>query len=625
MSNLPNPAGGKKKNQARERANSKARLSGANAPGLSISASTSTSTENVRTPTARDTPRTNLRQLAGLIQHPATPSGRAPAPAVASTRPSIGRTPGVPARAAYNVSTTGTNPTQRATPSRRGGGGATIPLTPHAIRARQQRRAAALTPGRDRRRSGRAQQQRETPRDLLRNLSEVLAPVSKPVISSPNADSIDDAARRQQEQRRRRSSLFPDDDIFEDELDMPPPRPSIPFDDSNDDDDDSVQLQPPRLSMGPEYDDNLTQHSVEAPRRAYNDKEAGRFPPRNSLGSTTRFSDRFADLEELRANDLASSDDDDDNGYDDMGMQGPDDYSDDDGNDLVGQRDDDTMGDDNIRRDLQQAFRDEVGRRADLAQDDGNDDDTTFAFTVPQREEEEEEEDGEDQDMPDVAASSQIDAAAAAAGAAFDTDIPMEDDAHAETDTQHTRRGRPKGNSKQPKEVKISRHGIPYPSLPTAVVKKMALNFARSSGGGGGSGGSTTAGGGKRAVVKKNSAKISKEALAAIMQASDMFLEQVSDDVAAYAKHAGRMTIEDSDMVTLMKREFLLADDEQSLVGMRRQRQVNATTTPFALAQRLLPRELLHDLRMPPPGKLKKAQRQRQSKVLEPVVEEREQ
>lgn len=43
------------------------------------------------------------------------------------------------------------------------------PTTPHGIRALEQRRAGALTPGRGRRRSGKIQ--RETPRDLLRQLS----------------------------------------------------------------------------------------------------------------------------------------------------------------------------------------------------------------------------------------------------------------------------------------------------------------------------------------------------------------------------------------------------------------------------------------------------------------------
>ena len=47
--------------------------------------------------------------------------------------------------------------------------------TPHAIRALQQRRAAGPTPARDRRRSGR--QQRETPRDILRNLSRGMQPI----------------------------------------------------------------------------------------------------------------------------------------------------------------------------------------------------------------------------------------------------------------------------------------------------------------------------------------------------------------------------------------------------------------------------------------------------------------
>jgi hypothetical protein len=37
-----------------------------------------------------------------------------------------------------------------------------------------------------------------------------------------------------------------------------------------------------------------------------------------------------------------------------------------------------------------------------------------------------------------------------------------------------------------------------------------------------------------------------------------------------------------------------------------RQRQTNANTTPFSLAQKHLPRELLQELRMVPPSNLKK-------------------
>lgn len=56
------------------------------------------------------------------------------------------------------------------------------------------------------------------------------------------------------------------------------------------------------------------------------------------------------------------------------------------------------------------------------------------------------------------------------------------------------------------------------------------------------------------------------------------------------------------------------------LVTISRQRQLNANTTPFSLAQRYLPRELIQDIRMAPPPKphARKAQR------LDPVEEEPE-
>ncbi|KAK3952926.1 centromere kinetochore component CENP-T-domain-containing protein [Pseudoneurospora amorphoporcata] len=125
------------------------------------------------------------------------------------------------------------------------------------------------------------------------------------------------------------------------------------------------------------------------------------------------------------------------------------------------------------------------------------------------------------------------------------------------------------GLSKIKATKKISKHGIEYTSLPPAMVKRLAQTFAKTSG------------------AKGN---ISPEALKAIMQASDWFFEQLGDDLSAYAKHAHRKTIDMSDMLTLMKR----------------QRQTNAQTTPFALAQRYLPRELLQELRMTPPVPVKK-------------------
>jgi histone H3/H4 len=84
------------------------------------------------------------------------------------------------------------------------------------------------------------------------------------------------------------------------------------------------------------------------------------------------------------------------------------------------------------------------------------------------------------------------------------------------------------------KKSKLSKHRIPYPSLPAGVVKKLAVQYARTGG--------------------NSKAAISKDTLAAISQASDWFLEQVSDDLGAYSEHAGRKTIDETDMITLMKR-----------------------------------------------------------------------
>jgi histone H3/H4 len=83
------------------------------------------------------------------------------------------------------------------------------------------------------------------------------------------------------------------------------------------------------------------------------------------------------------------------------------------------------------------------------------------------------------------------------------------------------------------KKLHRSRFGIEYPSLQPAVVKKLAATFSKSYGGNG---------------------KINKETLTALTEASDWFFEQASEDLVAYADHARRKRIEESDVITLMKR-----------------------------------------------------------------------
>lgn len=95
--------------------------------------------------TARTEPITPFRRA---VSAGPTPAGRTP----------TFRTPGTAARTPRG------GPATRPISARRA-----APTTPHAIRALRERANAARTPGNNRRRSGRVQ--RETPRDLLRNLS----------------------------------------------------------------------------------------------------------------------------------------------------------------------------------------------------------------------------------------------------------------------------------------------------------------------------------------------------------------------------------------------------------------------------------------------------------------------
>jgi histone H3/H4 len=84
------------------------------------------------------------------------------------------------------------------------------------------------------------------------------------------------------------------------------------------------------------------------------------------------------------------------------------------------------------------------------------------------------------------------------------------------------------------KQKRISQHGIEYPALPPTFVKKVAQTALQSSG--------------------LSNTRISADTLVALTQASDWFFEQLGDDLGAYASHAKRKTIEESDVMTLMRR-----------------------------------------------------------------------
>lgn len=442
----------------------------------------------------KETPYNTLRQLANMPPRPATPLRRASSAGPPSTRRSMRPTPGAQERTPGGMTLPGSTRRPNA-------------LTPHARVAEREfelRRAAAITPGKDRRRSGR-QQQRETPRDGLRALSRLLAPSTMHIQRSPQNEELS----------TWKILVAGGDDL--DDRPEPRPRLSMPLDE---DEDDSLLL-PPMRSAGLVEDDNLTQRSVELPRRV----SLGYMAPRRSLGSfgSVRTSDRIGDVNELGLDALAAD------GNDSTFMQQDnfDDYE--------------ATNIEEVTSNLRSPYLDDgpgrislaSGRTSDIRPEAIPEDEaeTTFVLPLPQRDSlpgrpstaglnESDEENDDDNDLGEQLA---------------DPEDPEDETMIDPTVVQSEKAIRDgKKSQKIKKRIKISRYGIQYPSLPVGVVKRLATTFLKTCGNG--------------------NTKLSKDTLEAIMQASDWFFEQVSEDLGTYAQHAGRKTIDENDVVTLMKR-----------------------------------------------------------------------
>lgn len=119
--------------------------------------------------------------------------------------------------------------------------------------------------------------QRETPMSFLRDLGRVLAPTTKPIISSSSSSPTNDWEQSQMKSGREEKDDDDYDDL-DDELPIDRPRLSLPIDQ---DDDDEEELRPPRLSGLEE--ENYTMQSIELPRRV-NNEQLGRLS-RGSYGS----------------------------------------------------------------------------------------------------------------------------------------------------------------------------------------------------------------------------------------------------------------------------------------------------------------------------------------------------
>ncbi|KAE8416312.1 centromere kinetochore component CENP-T-domain-containing protein [Aspergillus pseudocaelatus] len=400
------------------------------------------------------------------------------------------------------------------------------PSTPYGLRAIQRR--AANTPARDRRKSGRMQ--RETTFDILRNLGRALAPVSQPIRSSP-------------QEEKQEPELEPEKDEIE-ELDNEPeierPRLSLPLEDVEEQEEASPEPRPPRLSLAFEEEDI----TVEYPRRATSEHDRARLSMM-SFGNP-RLSENFGDATRLESD----SEDGDDTGIEH-------------GEDRENQ--DETV--------MSQGAFDRGGETEDLGR-------FNFDFNFPSPPPPPADgmdgplNDDEGFELPPVdlaqdaaPMSDDSDDAAVTAGE-FGLDLHMPSRVSLSESPGIVGGGLRDEDTVivQGKQKKLSRHGIPVPNMPSGVIRKLATRFAPARAG--------------------SKAKISKATLAAIEQASSWYFEQVAEDLAAYSKHAGRKTIDESDVIALM----------------RRQRHINDSTTVFSLASKHLPKELLQDMRlsMPP-------------------------
>ncbi|EPS36840.1 hypothetical protein H072_9644 [Dactylellina haptotyla CBS 200.50] len=118
---------------------------------------------------------------------------------------------------------------------------------------------------------------------------------------------------------------------------------------------------------------------------------------------------------------------------------------------------------------------------------------------------------------------------------------------------------RPAKRPRTKKELPLSSYGIPYPSLPPRVIKAI--------------------------IARTSKHKLSKEALNMIVSASNSYFENLGEDLGSFARHAKRKTVEEGDVLQVLRRHRLLNDK----------------TTVFSLANQYLPRELLQDIRIQVP------------------------
>ena len=91
-----------------------------------------------------------------------------------------------------------------------------------------------------------------------------------------------------------------------------------------------------------------------------------------------------------------------------------------------------------------------------------------------------------------------------------------------------------KAGRRASKIMKKSYCGLPHPSFPASISKRIASTFARS--------------------LSSKPSVLDKETLKAITDATDQYFGQLINDLGIFANHAGRKNIDESDVVAVMRR-----------------------------------------------------------------------
>lgn len=384
------------------------------------------------------------------------------------------------------------------------------------------------TPGHDRRKSGRLQ--RETPRGALRNLSRILAKSSQAVKVSPDSAHVIVSQIRTETEADLQDDLSPGQ----------APAFSLAIDDESQEDESSL-LEAPRPSLPLDAFDHTVQ-SIEIRRR--DSREDGQ--DRMSLGSLgrTRKSDGFEHLTEESGSETSAADN--------TGIQPAEDQP------RIGMntslRSVNPRSVDSLIGGVQALTKCsdglvQLGRimRDKAQQVEAEDEDvdvdnleqtfdasaaSPWVFEIPE--------------LPEIQQESPLRFTATPARLSLGPDMSAEDiiqfgtpvqdldsvEASSHTSSKANKRLRPQRKSRR--NLRVSRHGIAYPGLPPATVKGIASASARSMG--------------------NEKLRLNKQSLEVIMEASDRFFEQLGGDLSAMSHHAGRKTIEGSDVIAIMRR-----------------------------------------------------------------------